>query len=64
MVTSPLTPPDDVTDADWAEQHESTDPFEEFDATPTVPLRRTSVEADEADLVEQDTVAPLGDDEE
>ena len=64
MVTSPATPPDAVTDADWAEQHESTDPFEEFDASPTVPVRRTVVEADEGDLAEQDVVVPLPEDDE
>ena len=64
MVTSPATPPEGVTDADWAEQQEPTDPFEEFDATPTVRLHRSSsVEADEADMAEQDTVVPLTDDE-
>jgi hypothetical protein len=61
MVTSPATPPDDVTDADWAEQRESTDPFEEFDAAPTVRLQRSSVEADEADVAEQEAVVELDD---
>ena len=42
---------------------ESTDPFEEFEATPTVPVQRTVVEADEADLAEQDAVVPLDDEE-
>lgn len=64
MVTSPATPPDAVTDADWVEQHESTDPFEEFEASPTVPVRRTVVEADEGDLAEQDVVVPLAEDDE
>ncbi|HYI59512.1 MAG TPA: hypothetical protein VEX66_15185 [Microlunatus sp.] len=64
MVTSPETPPDTVTDADWAEQHATTDPFEEFEATPTVPVRRAVVEADEADLAEQDSVVLLPEDEE
>jgi hypothetical protein len=64
MVTSPATPPEGVTDADWVEQQESTDPFEEFEATPTVPVRRTVVEADEADLAEQDSVVLLPEDEE
>lgn len=64
VTTSPPTPPDDVTDADWAEQHSSTDPFEEFDATPTVPVRRAAVEADEADVAEQEAIVPLEDDEE
>jgi hypothetical protein len=63
MVTSPATPPEGVTDADWVEQQESTDPFEEFEATPTVPVRRSVVEADEADLAEQDAVVPLDDEE-
>jgi hypothetical protein len=63
MVTSPATPPEGVTDADWVEQQESTDPFEEFDAAPTVRLQRGSVEADEADMAEQDAVVPLDDEE-
>lgn len=64
MVTSPATPPEGVTDADWVEQHEPTDPFEEFDAAPTVRLRRSTVEADEADVAEQAVVVPLTDDQE
>lgn len=64
MATSPQTPPDDVTDADWVEQHSTTDPFEEFDATPTVPLRRASVEADDVDVAEQEVVVPLDDEDE
>jgi hypothetical protein len=64
MSTSPASPPEGVADADWAEQHESTDPFEEFDEAPTVRFRRGDVEADEADLAEQDAVVPLDDEEE
>ncbi len=64
MDTSSPTPPDDVTDADWAEQHTSTDPFEEFDAAPTVPVQRTTGEADQVDVAEQAEVVPLADDEE
>jgi hypothetical protein len=63
MATSPQTPPDDVTDADWVEQQESIDPFEEFDAAPTVRLQRSTIEADEADLAEQEAVVPLDDEE-
>jgi hypothetical protein len=58
------TPPDDVTDADWADQNSSTDPFEEFDAAPTVPVQRSMTEADPADVAEQAAVVPLIDDEE
>ncbi|GAA3705264.1 hypothetical protein GCM10022204_23410 [Microlunatus aurantiacus] len=64
MDTSSPTPPDDVSDADWAEQHTTTDPFEEFDAAPTVPVQRTTVEADQVDVAEQAEVVPLTDDEE
>jgi len=64
MSTSPASPPEGVTDADWVEQHEPTDPFEEFDAAPTVRIQRGSVEADEADLAEQDAIVPLDDEEE
>ena len=63
MTTTP-TPPDDVSDADWAEQNTSTDPFEEFDASPTVPVQRSVGEADQVDVAEQDEVVPLTDDEE
>ncbi len=63
MDTSP-TPPDDVSDADWAEQNTSTDPFEEFDAAPTVPVQRLVAEADQVDVAEQAEVVPLTDDEE
>lgn len=59
MDSSPPTPPEGVTDADWVEQQESTDPLEELDATPTVRLRRTTVEANEADLADQEAVVPL-----
>lgn len=61
MVTSPATPPDDVTDADWAEQRESVDPFDELDDAPTVRVQRAVVEADEGDLAEQQVVVPLDD---
>jgi hypothetical protein len=61
MDTSSPTPPDDVTDADWIDQNSSTDPFEEFDAAPTVRLQRSSVEADEADVAEQEAVVELDD---
>jgi hypothetical protein len=63
-MTSTPTPPDDVSDADWAEQNTSTDPFEEFDASPTVPVQRSVAEADQADVAEQAEVVPLTDDEE
>lgn len=63
-MTSTPNPPDDVSDADWAEQNTTTDPFEEFDAAPTVPVERTVVEADQVDVAEQAEVVPLTDDEE
>lgn len=63
MVTSPGTPPEDVTDADWAEQQESIDPFEELDDAPTVRVRRATVEADEGDLAEQAAVVRLDEEE-
>lgn len=64
MDTTSPTPPDDVSDADWADQNSSTDPFEEFDATPTVPVHRTTAEADQVDVAEQAEVVPLTDDTE
>ena len=64
MDMSSPTPPDDVTDADWVDQNSSADPFEEFDASPTVPVQRSTAEADPADVAEQAEVVPLADDEE
>jgi len=64
MDTTSPTPPDDVTDADWVEQHSSTDPFEEFDASPTVPVQRSATEADPVDVAEQAEVVPLTDEDE
>ena len=46
------------------EQNSSTDPFEEFDASPTVPVQRSTTEADPVDVAEQAEVVPLTDDEE
>lgn len=63
MVTSPASPPEGVTDADWADQQSPTDPLDELDDVPTVRLHRTTVEADEVDLAEQDAVVPLDGDE-
>ncbi|MDN5769581.1 MAG: hypothetical protein L0H24_01635, partial [Microlunatus sp.] len=64
MDTSP-TPPDDVADADWMEQNSPADPADDIDldATPTVRVRRSTVEADEADLADQSAAVPLDDDE-
>lgn len=59
MVTSPATPPEDVTDADWAEQHEPVDPFEELDEAPTTRVQRGSLEVDEGDLAEQEAIVQL-----
>ena len=64
MDTSSPTPPDDVSDADWVDQNSSTDPFEELDAAPTVPVQRSGAEADPVDVAEQSAVVPLADYEE
>lgn len=63
MVTSAATPPDDVTDADWVEQQESADPFEEPDEASSVRAERSSLEVDEGDLAEQEAIVPLGEEE-
>ena len=64
MDMSSPTPPDDVTDADWADQNSSTDPFEEFDASPRVPMQRSTAEAAPVDVAEQAEAVPLADEEE
>lgn len=64
MTSDTPSPPDDVTDADWVDQFASTDPSEEFDATPTVPVHRSTAEADPVDVAEQDEVVRFADDQE
>lgn len=64
MATSPASPPEGVTDADWVEQQATTDPLEEYDATATLATGPSdTVEADDADLAEQETVVPLDDEQ-
>jgi hypothetical protein len=65
-LSSPDSPPDDVPEADWAEQTHDADPLAEGEAER--PARPVSVgrgirEADEADLVEQETVVYGEDDD-
>jgi hypothetical protein len=65
-ISSPDTPPIDVPEADWAEQAVPADPLAEAEAQPNaVPanIRRGIREADDADLVEQETVVYGEDDE-
>jgi hypothetical protein len=57
-ISSPNTPPTEVPEADWAEQAVTADPLAEDEVEPTaVPayIRRGIREADDADLVEQET---------
>lgn len=64
-LSSPDTPPTEVPEADWAEQAVVADPLAEAEAQPNaVPadIRRGIREADDADLVEQETVV-YGEDE-
>jgi hypothetical protein len=64
-LSSPDTPPTEVPEADWAEQAVAADPLTEAEAQPNaVPadIRRGIREADDADLVEQETVV-YGEDE-
>jgi hypothetical protein len=63
---TPQTPPDDVPDADWAEQEIDVDPVAEEGGDPgaqPVAPNRGLKEVDEADLAEQETVVYGEDDE-
>ena len=65
-ISSPDTPPIEVPEADWAEQAVAADPSAEAEAQPNaVPanIRRGMREADDADLVEQETVVYGEDDD-
>jgi hypothetical protein len=61
-LSSPDTPPDDVPEADWAEQTLEAEGEAEQPAQP-VSVGRGIREADEADLVEQETVVYGEDDD-
>jgi hypothetical protein len=64
-LSSPDTPPEDVPEADWAEQTLDADPLAEAEAerqTKPVSVGRGIREVDEADLAEQETVV-YGEDE-
>jgi hypothetical protein len=55
---------DDVSEADWADQHASAEPeADELLAEGQPTPRSVTTEADTADLAEQDTVAYVADDE-
>ena len=65
-LSTPDTPPAEVPEADWAEQAVAVDPSAEADAEPNaVPanISRGIREADDADLVEQETVVYGEDDD-
>jgi hypothetical protein len=65
-LSTPDTPPTEVPEADWAEQAVAVDPLAEADAEPNaVPanISRGIREADDADLVEQETVVYGEDDD-
>jgi hypothetical protein len=64
-LSSPDTPPDDVPEADWAEQTLDADPQAEAEAerqAQPVTVGQSIREADEADLAEQEAVV-YGDDD-
>ena len=64
-LSSPDTPPTEVPEADWAEQAVAADPMAEAEAQPhaaPADIGRGIREADDADLVEQETVV-YGEDE-
>ena len=59
-------PQGDVPESDWAEQNIDADPRAEVEDEPgqqPASLRQGSREADEADLVEQETIAYVDDEE-
>ena len=65
-LSTPDTPPTEVPEADWAEQVVAIDPSDEAEAEPNaVPanISRGIREADDADLVEQETVVYGEDDD-
>jgi hypothetical protein len=65
-LSSPDTPPDDVPEADWAEQTVDADPLAEAATERLAPPLRVGQgirEADEADLAEQETVVYGEDDD-
>lgn len=65
-LSTPDTPPTEVPEADWAEQAVAIDPADEAEAEPNaVPanISRGIREADDADLVEQETVVYGEDDD-
>jgi hypothetical protein len=58
------SPGDEVPESDWAEQHTIADPLidaEESAAEIPAQMARGTLEANEADLVEQETVAYVDD---
>ena len=62
-VTPAESPGDEVPESDWAEQHTIADPIEAEESAAETPaqLGRGTFEANEADLVEQETVAYVDD---
>jgi hypothetical protein len=65
-LSTPDTPPTEVPEADWAEQAVAVDPSAEADAEPNAApanISRGIREADDADLVEQETVVYGEDDD-
>jgi hypothetical protein len=63
-VTPAESPGDEVPESDWADQHTSADPLleaEESAAEMPAQLARGTIEANEADLAEQETVAYIDD---
>ena len=64
-LSTPDTPPTEVPEADWAEQAVAIDPSDEAEAENAVPanISRGIREADDADLVEQETVVYGEDDD-
>jgi hypothetical protein len=65
-LSAPDTPPTEVPEADWAEQAVAIDPLAEADAEANAEpanISRGIREADDADLVEQETIVYGEDDD-
>jgi hypothetical protein len=62
-VTPAESPGDEVPESDWAEQHTIADPIEAEESAARTPaqLGRGTLEANEADLAEQETVVYVDD---
>ncbi len=63
MTTAEGSRPDDVPEADFAEQHQLADGADDGDASDAAAAVDPDAEADPADVQEQHTPAPVDDDD-